>query len=121
MKKSNQCTGNGTMMQRLFYLSVVTAVSALAAGVAPLRAQNWRDLGPKERYDALQNYRRYEQLPEERQQDVEKRYERWRNMPPDEQERVRQNYERLQKMPPRDRERIERKYEKWKQQAVPQP
>ena len=100
----------------------VTLVAAGRVSAAPLLAQNWRDLSPKERYDALQNYRRHEQLPEDRQRDIEQGYERWRNLPPDERDRVRQNYQRFQQLPPQERERFERKYEKWKQQhAAPPP
>ncbi len=103
-------------------LAVVCAgtLTATAASGFPLLAQNWRDLSPKERYDALQNYRRHEQLPAERQRDIERRYEQWRNMPPDERDRVRQNYERFKQMPPQDRERFERKYQKWRRAQPPQ-
>src|SRR5262245_32819629 len=59
-----------------------------AAMLSPLRAQTWKELSPKERYDALQNYQQHQQLPEDRQKDVERRYERWRNMPPDARDRV---------------------------------
>jgi uncharacterized protein DUF3106 len=96
-------------------------VGVAAAGAAPLLAQNWRELGPKERYDAMQNYWRHEQLPQERQRDIEKRYERWQGMSPDERARVRQNYERYQKLPPQERERFQRKYEKWRREAPPPP
>jgi hypothetical protein len=100
----------------LICTGVATASGALAF---PLLAQNWPDLSPKERYDALQNYRQHQQLPAERQQDIERRYERWRNLPPDERARVRQNYERFRQLPPKERERFERKYEKWKHRAAP--
>jgi len=94
-------------------------VTANAAFGFPLLAQNWRDLGPKERYDAMQNYRQHEQLPAEQQRDMEQRYEQWRRLPQDERERVRQNYERFKQMPPQERERFERKYEKWKRHSGP--
>jgi hypothetical protein len=105
------------------------AWSALAAGVIlsvqPSAAfdwelvQNWRDLSPKERYDAMQNYRQHEQLPQERKKEIEDRYERWRNMPPNERDRIRENYQRLQQLPPQERDQFERKYEKWKRQPTP--
>jgi len=85
----------------------------------PLLAQNWRDLSPRERYDAMQNYRRHEQLPAERQHDIENRYQQWRNMSPGERDRVRQNYERFKQMPPQERERFERKYQKWRRETPP--
>ena len=105
------------------YALGLVCAGSLTAGAAsgfPLLAQNWRDLSPKERYDALQNYRHHEQLPADRQRDIEKRYEQWRNMPPDERNRVRQNYERFKQMPPQERERFERKYQKWRQTQPPQ-
>jgi hypothetical protein len=85
----------------------------------PPLAQNWRDLSPAERYDALQNYRQHQRLPEDSQRDIEKRYQRWQQMSPDERERIRQNYERMQQLPPQERERLQRKYEKWRQQTAP--
>ena len=94
------------------------ATTSVVAG-RPLGAQNWRDLSPAERYEALQNYHRHERLSEDRQRDVERRYERWRNMPDDERERVRQNFERFRQLPPQERERFERKYEKWKRRVAP--
>ena len=101
------------------------AVAGVAIGAAhatsapPLLAQNWRDLSPKERYDALQNFRRYEQLPADRQRDMDQRYERWRQLPPEERARLRRNYERYRQMPPQEREQFDRKYEKWKRQREP--
>ena len=104
-----------------YWLALVSA-GALTASAAlgfPLLAQNWRDYSPKERYDAMQNYRQHERLPADRQRDIEKGYEQWRNLPPDERARVRQNYERFKQMPPQERERFERKYEKWKRHGAP--
>ncbi len=100
-------------------LLCVLWASTGAACAAPLPADDWRDLGPKQRYDALQNYWSHEQLPQERQRDIERRYERWRGMPQEERDRVRQNYERFQQLPPKERERFQKKYEKWRQQGEP--
>jgi hypothetical protein len=100
-------------------LACAAAFTVRAALGLPLLAQNWRDLSPRERYDAMQNYRQHEQLPPDRQQDMERRYEQWRNLPPDERARVRQNYERFRQMPPQERERFERKYEKWRRHTQP--
>jgi len=106
---------------------IIDAFGVLCAGMllapaargVPLLAQNWRDLSPRERYDAMQNYRRHEQLPADRQRDIERRYQQWRDMTPDERERVRQNYERFKQLPPQERERFERKYQKWRRETPP--
>ena len=95
------------------------AGSARGAHAQPFLAQNWRDLSPKQRYDAMQNYWQHERLPQDRQQDIEKRYERWQSMSPEERARIRENYERFRQLPPGERQRFERKYEKWKQQNEP--
>jgi len=92
---------------------------APAANAFQLLAQNWRDLSPRERYDAMQNYRRHEQLPPDRQRDIENRYQQWRNLSPGERDRVRQNYERFKQLPPQERERFERKYQKWRRETPP--
>ena len=101
-------------------MSIVLATAQLA-WAQPARDRGWKELGPRERYDALQNYRRYERLPEERQRSLDQGYERWRTLPPGERDRVRQNYERLQKLPPPQRQQFERKYEKWKRRTQPPP
>lgn len=85
----------------------------------PFPGQSWRDLSPRERYDAMQNYWQHEQLPQDRQQDIQKHYERWQGMSPEERAKIRQNYERFRQLPPGERERIQRKYEKWKHQGEP--
>jgi hypothetical protein len=99
------------------FLGVVPVTPRGAAGLRV--AQNWRELGPKERYDTLQNYWQHKQLPQDRQQDIEQRYQRWRNLPPDERERVRQNYERFRQLSPAEQQRFERKYQKWRQGESP--
>ena len=103
-------------------VAVALGSALLVAPVAAsnlLLAQNWRELGPKERYDTMQNYWQHQQLPQDRQQDIEQRYERWRTLPPDERQRIRQNYERFQHLTPAERERFERKYQKWRQGEAP--
>src|SRR5438552_17222592 len=90
----------------LILATIAVLVAGTAAAVTPeWLAQNWRDLGPRERYDAWQNYQRHERLPQDRQRDIEKRYEQWQGMSPEEQNRVRQNYQRYQQLPPDERER----------------
>jgi len=79
-----------------------------------LLAQNWQDYSPRERYEALRNYRRHEQLPEDRQREVEKQYERWQGMPEQERAKIRENYERYQNLSPREQERLERRYRDMK-------
>lgn len=111
------------MRGRTIALAVLTVAICLAlpytVAAFPLLAQNWRELSPGERYDALQNYQQHQRLPEDSKRDVEKQYEHWQQMSPDERARVRQNYERLQQMPPQERDRMQRKYEKWRQHGAP--
>jgi hypothetical protein len=92
------------------------AAFLVTALLAPERlwAQGWQDLSPRQRYDALRNYREHEQLPRERQDEIEKRYERWQTMPETERDRIRRNYERYRALPSPEREQFQRKYERWK-------
>jgi hypothetical protein len=83
------------------------------------QAQEWNHLTPRERYDTMQKYREYENLPKDRKKDVDKRYEQWRSMPDAKRERVLRNYERYQKMPPSERRQFDRKYDRWRQDAGP--
>ena len=105
----------------VFALAVAVSLfpTAHPAFAFPIFAQNWRDFSPRERYDALQNYWRHQQLPDDRKRDMENRYERWQKMPPDERARIRQNFERFRQLPPQERERFQRKYQKWRQQGGP--
>ncbi|MBI4516033.1 MAG: DUF3106 domain-containing protein [Deltaproteobacteria bacterium] len=89
------------------------AASAVAAPPGGL-AQGWQEYSPRERYDALQNYRRHETLPAERQQDIERNYQRWREMPEQERSRIRQNYERYRQLAPDQRQRLKRRYQEQK-------
>jgi predicted Fe-S protein YdhL (DUF1289 family) len=79
-------------------------LSWAAAGTA--RAQ-WEQYGPGKRYEALQNYQRYRELPKKKQKEIQRQYQRWQEMPDDERERIRKNYERFQSMPPGKKSEVE--------------
>jgi predicted Fe-S protein YdhL (DUF1289 family) len=81
---------------------IVCFVSASAA-----RAEQWQDYSPRERYEALQNYRRHRELPKKKQREIERQYQRWQEMSDDERQRIRKNYERYQRMPPNKRSAVE--------------
>src|SRR5437867_12542687 len=81
------------IMGSVLAIASALVISARDASAFPLLAQSWRELNPKQRYDALQNYKRHQQLPEEQQRDVEKRYERWQGLSPEERARIRENYD----------------------------
>ncbi len=105
---------------RVGLLPVLAGVAVLAAPLAVrLSAQQWQEYGPGERLDALRNYRRHRELPEERQRQVEEQYERWRQMPEEERDRIRENYERYRRMPPQERSLFEDKYRTWKRERRP--
>ncbi len=108
-------------MRLSVYAAAVLLVGSMASPALAQRqfAQNWQDLGPRERFDAMRNYQQHRQLPEDRQRDVEDRYDRWQQMPPDEQSRIRRNYDRLQHLDPQERNRFDKRYEKWKQRTAP--
>ena len=124
---SRQVPGARTARSRMSRArEVVTALAvySFAFGLHPMRApatirlaQNWQDYSPRERYEALRNYRRHEQLPEDRQREVEKQYQRWQGMPEQERQKIRENYERYRNLSPRDQERIERRYRDMKRQG----
>lgn len=80
-------------------------------------AQSWKDMSPRQRYDAMQNYRRFEQQPTNQQHKLQENYQRWQGLSPQEQERLRHNYERWQQMPPAEQRRLEEKYERWKKEG----
>jgi|SRR5215468_8459118 len=123
MRTKSRRGGEGSVAAAVAALAVSAAVLLMdrpVAAAGPWLAQNWPELGPKERYDTMQNYWQHKQLPPDRQQDIQQHYERWRNLPPDERDRVRQNYQRFKQLTPAEQQRFERKYQKWRQGGPPQ-
>ena len=103
------------MRVRIAALSIVLlggfVSPALARGPQRFAQQRWQDYSPRQRYDALQNYKRHEHLPEKRREDIERNYQRWRSLPEQERNRIRRNYHRFQEMPPAERQRLERRHQ----------
>ena len=99
-------------MRRWLAVGIVSCVIGVPAvgGQRFMLSQNWRDYGPRDRYEALRNYRQYQSLPNERREDLQKNYERWRAMPQQERERIRQNYERYRQLPPEQRNQLRERY-----------
>lgn len=95
----------------LFVWSLVTPAAA--------PAQQWEHLSPRERYDTMQKYREYENLPPERKEALDERYERWRKLPDAKREKVLRNYRRYQQMPPSERKQFNRKYNRWREDSRP--
>ena len=81
-----------------------------------LIGQDWYELSPQEQSRALNNYRRFQKLPPERQHDLEERYNQWQQLPNDEQERIRQNYRRYRDMNSDQKEDFSRRYKYWRSQ-----
>lgn len=98
------------------WLRCLSRVALLALLAAPAAAQDWTDYGPRDRYEALQNYREHRRLPKKDRRQIERQYDRWREMPEEDRDRIRRNYRRLQRMPPEEQRRFERRYERWKDQ-----
>lgn len=99
------------------WLSVLLLLVVLASGIScpdTSFAQNWRDYSPSERYEALRNYRRHQELPRDKQRDVEQQYQRWQNLPEGERDKIRRNYDRYREMPQGERDQFERKYRTWR-------
>ncbi len=101
---------------------LASAPSAHGRHAAPLLAQQWQDLSPFERFEALRHYREHKQLPKSRQQEIERRYRRWQSLSEEEKQRIRKNFERYQNLTESERERFRRKYERWREvRPTPEP
>ncbi len=106
--------------------AVFLLAGQLFAGAAPasthgmMLADLWQNLTPRQRYEALRNFKEHESRPEDRQRDIEERYQRWQSLPDNERDRIRQNYERYRALPQPERDRFQRKYERWKQTSPPE-
>lgn len=81
---------------------------------AQLIAQSWYELSPRERSEALKNYRRFQKLPPEKKRNLEERYNQWRQLPTEEKERLRRNYRRYRGMDSDEKEDFSRKYKRWR-------
>lgn len=88
--------------------------STLGSAQPLLVAQNWYELSPQERSRALENYRRFQKLPPDKQRAIEDKYNRWMELPGEEQERIRRNYDRYRKMDSDQKEDFYRKYKQWR-------
>jgi hypothetical protein len=98
-------------MRRLaISLLAAWAIATPASARVSVIAEGWHEYSPRERYEALRNYRQHEALPNERRENIERNYERWRNMPEPEREHMRQNYERYRQLPPEQRNRLRERY-----------
>ena len=76
--------------------------------------QSWRDLSPKERSRALENYQRFQKLSPKGRRGIEERYHRWQQLPDQERDRIRRNYKRYRDMDSDEKEEFNRKYKRWR-------
>jgi hypothetical protein len=110
--------GTARLVRALALASVLLAADAMggagAAVAGPRLAQGWGELSPREREDAVRNYRRFQQLSPDQRRDAERNYERWRALPPGEKDRIRGNYRRYREMSPEQRREFQRNYERWR-------
>lgn len=76
--------------------------------------RDWDDIPPRERSRALENYRRFQKLPPDRQRDIQERYHQWQQLPSQEQDRIRENYRRYRGMNSDEKEEFLNKYRRWR-------
>jgi hypothetical protein len=94
--------------RRLGTLLIGVLVGATPLGGPAVQAQ-WKEYGPGQRYQALQNYERHREMPKQQRKEIERQYQRFQQMPDAERERIRKNYQRFQQMPPGQRSEIEKR------------
>jgi len=95
-------------------LLIVLTSGMAGAQIPPAPPRGWKDLSPEERNRAIQNYQRYQQMPERKQRLLDQRYQQFQSMPPQEQQRLRRNYESYRGMDPGQRQRFGEKYQRWR-------
>lgn len=86
----------------------------LSEGTIQQIKRDWRDLPPRERSRALENYQRFQKLKPERQRDYQERYHRWLDLPDNERDRLHQNYRRYRGMTLDEKEEFDRKSRRWR-------
>jgi hypothetical protein len=87
---------------------------AARADWAERLARRWEELSPRERDEAVQNYRHYQRLSPEGRRTLEENYQRWQQLPSPEKDRLRDNYRRYRQLSPDERREYDRRYERWK-------
>ncbi len=108
------------MRPSLFLVLLLVTFAGQMHLPALVAAQNWQDYSPSERYEALRNFRRHQELPRDAQRDVEQQYQRWQQLPEGERDKIKRNYDRYRDMPPGERDQFERKYKNWRRGQAPQ-
>ena len=78
--------------------------------------QSWDELSPTERERALNNFKRFQQLPGERKRDLQDAYGRWQKLPGSERQRIQKNYKRYRGMNSEEKEQFRLKYKRWQSQ-----
>jgi hypothetical protein len=78
--------------------------------------RGWDDLSPTERERALNNFKRFQQLPGDRKRDLQNAYDRWQKLPGSERQRIQENYKRYREMNSEEKEQFRLKYKHWQSQ-----
>lgn len=78
--------------------------------------RGWDDLSPTERERALNNFKRFQQLPGDRKRDLQNAYDRWQKLPGSERQRIQENYKRYRGMNSEEKEQFHLKYKHWQSQ-----
>ena len=69
-------------------------------------AQSWDDLTPDQRSRAMQNFQRYQRLPEKGRERIDRRYQQFQGLPAGEQDKLRQTYDAYRRLSPDQRNNL---------------
>jgi hypothetical protein len=93
-------------------MRLVIAMMLLMATAVPSGAQryvrDWNQLSPQEQQRAWDNYRRYQQMPQQRRDTIDNRFQRFQ------QQRLRQNYDMYHNQNPAQRQQFNEQYRRWR-------
>lgn len=73
--------------------------------------QRWNELPEARRRELQDAYQRFQQLPPERRDQIMNRFRQFQALPPEQQERIIENQERWRRLPPEERQRIRERFE----------
>lgn len=115
--------GAGARAGRLLAAGIGAAILACAAppgAAAGLREarvvpiQSWDQLTPEQQNRAMQNFQRYQRMPEGSRERIQRGYQQFQGLPPGEQEKVRRNFDIYRNMTPDQRQDFSQRYQRWK-------
>jgi hypothetical protein len=105
--------GCGSLVGLLVAGMIGTAWGQPPPAPVPGGRQQLRTMSPQERQRVLEDFQRWNELPEARRQELQDAYQRFQRLPPDRREQIMNRFRQFQALPPEQQQRIIENQERW--------